>query len=320
VLLALLGEDVTASVLARLSPRRGDDLRKRLRAIEENPPVSEVVDAVLDDFERFLRFATNSRTGDRQQGNTNELDRNQAAGQAADGRASVAPFQATGDPIADLNRLEEFQIAGAMQDEHPRTIALVLSHLDAERASRSLRYLPPHLRAEVFLQLRDRPHGSEHLVRQIARATVEKGCTISEEEVVVDDAGTDQRLAEILRSMEKAERNEIMAVVEQHDPETASRVKERLYVFEDLANVEDRSLQNLLAMVEARTLATALKDADEQISKKVLKNLPKRAREMLSDEMELMGHVTQEQQETARKQIVAELLRLDQSGELVMET
>ncbi len=313
ILLALLGDDVSASVLGRLDASRRDEIRRRIETIGQDPPSEEQVDRIVDDFHRFLRFAQNNlaKVATLESAAGDDDDENE--------NPSIVPFRISDDPLDDLNRLEAFQIAGAVQQEHARTIALVISQLDAEKASLTLKYLSPEQRAQVFLQLRHRPRGPEELMRQIARATVEKAGLITEDAVVIDEAGTDKRLAEILRSMDRTERNEIMQVVEQHDPDTAGRVKDRLYLFEDIVVIEDRSLQKLLSMIETQTLATAMANVDDAIVDKIMGNLPRRASEMLSEEMELLGKINQQQQKAAQKEIAAEIARLDQSGELEMQ-
>jgi flagellar motor switch protein FliG len=123
----------------------------------------------------------------------------------------------------------------------------------------------------------------------------------------------------MLRAMTKSDRNDVLEYLGRHNPEMATRVRELLYVFEDLQSVSDRSLQKLLGEVDTTTLATSLTSAEESIVNKVLSNMSKRARESLSEEMELMVNVPEADREAARKTIVATIQRLDQDGELVME-
>jgi flagellar motor switch protein FliG len=119
--------------------------------------------------------------------------------------------------------------------------------------------------------------------------------------------------------LEKTDRMELLTALEQEDPQTASGVKEYLYQFEDLLAIEDRSVQKLLAEIDSKNLALALKGAQQEIVDKVLSNLSKRARESLAEEMELSGTVPPRHIQEAQKVVLALFQRLDQAGELVMK-
>jgi flagellar motor switch protein FliG len=123
----------------------------------------------------------------------------------------------------------------------------------------------------------------------------------------------------MLRLLDKPERMDILATLEQRDPETAAQVKDCLYQFEDLLLIADRSMQKLLSEIDSKSLAVALKGAPEEILAKVLNNLSKRARETLTEELEYLGAVPPGEIQQAQKVIVALIQRLDQAGELVME-
>ncbi len=123
----------------------------------------------------------------------------------------------------------------------------------------------------------------------------------------------------MLRSLAKPDRLEILTALEQSDAELVAKVKEYLYQFEDLLLIEDRSMQKLLAEIDSKSLATALKGAAEEIQDKVRNNLSKRARETLTEEMEFMGSLPAAQIQQAQKAVVEVVQRLDLAGELVMK-
>ncbi len=126
-------------------------------------------------------------------------------------------------------------------------------------------------------------------------------------------------MAGMLRCLEKTERTEVLTALDENEPETARRIKELLYQFEDLLRIHDRSIQKLLSEVDAKTLSVALKGATQEISEKVLNNLSKRAREALTEEMEFLGMVPIAQVREAQKALVDVIQRLDQAGELMMD-
>ena len=326
ILLNMLGSELAESVLANLSPEQMDRVRRRQQQLAESPLVEEKVDEVLTDFDRFMRFAKRS---------SGTLPRI-AAGSIPDAKSSggrpskqpnlpnrvkaphFAPFETSDDPIDDLNCLESFQIAGALREEDPRTTALVLNCLNAEMAAETLEQLPVEVRSDVFLQLYGKTKGSPDLLQRVVRATVAKGWKLDRETLTDDESESDQRMADMLRAMSKSDRATLLDALTENDAETASRIKERLYAFEDLLIIDDRSLQKLLTEIDSPTLATALKDADGKLIKKVMSNLSQRARESLAEEMEYLGTDVAEKREGAQKQIVDLIARLDESGELVM--
>src|SRR5205823_6618978 len=127
-----------------------------------------------------------------------------------------------------------------------------------------------------------------------------------------------KRMAEMLRRLDKPDRLEVLAALEQSDAQTAAQVREFLYGFEDLLLIEDRSTQKLLGEIDSKSLASALKGAPDAIKDKVLNNLSKRARETLNEEMELLGTLPPTAIQQAQKAVVDVIQRLDQAGELTM--
>jgi flagellar motor switch protein FliG len=141
---------------------------------------------------------------------------------------------------------------------------------------------------------------------------------VKREAVVAEETHKEKKLAEMLRNMDRKDRNKILDSLEQQDPQVVNRIRELLYKFEDLRDIEDRSLQKLLGEIETQSLCTALNGAEQQILDKVIRNLSKRARESLLEEIELLGRVGEEELAAARKEVAGAIQRLDQAGELVM--
>jgi flagellar motor switch protein FliG len=329
VLLDALGRDAAELVLARLAPPRGDALRKRL-AQRKSPPAAEDLDLVLDEFHRTLQFAlsktspgkaapSKNSTGLRLATETAEEDEELHEQLKPKARSQERGFQASDDPIADLNRLAAFQIGLALRDEPPRAIALVLGCLASDKAGATLAQLPPEVRNSVFLQLSTRPTTSPELLHGLVRATVAKGCLLDRRADKDAETDKDQKTADLLRAVDKAQQAEMLEALGRHDPDAAGRVRRLLLRFEDLARVTDRSLQSLLADVDTRTLATALKGANAAVSGKVMNNLSSRARASLKEEMDLMKSLSPAKQKEAREVIAETMGRMDQTGNLVME-
>ena len=163
VLLDLLGDDVARSVLDHMSGDREAKLRQRLATIDQSPLPAREVDQIVEDFDRFFQFALNTTDligGSDQKLLPAEADNTEKGegGKVSSKNADSAPaFEFTDDPSADLNRLEPFQVAGALRDDNPRTAAMVIDCLPPDKAGMVLGQLPDEMRPEVFLQLKQHP-------------------------------------------------------------------------------------------------------------------------------------------------------------------
>jgi flagellar motor switch protein FliG len=247
----------------------------------------------------------------------------QASGDALPDSSAVAA-----DPLSALRAMSGAgpthaaanvdRLALALTDEHPRTVALVLNQMEPERAGEVLKRLPAELRRAVSLQLGKEVTVNPDLVARIVRTVLEKCRQLAEAPPSQSGGNRFKRVAEMLRRLEKLDRMEVLATLEQNDPDTAAGVKEFLYSFDDLLLIEDRSMQKLLAEIDSKSLASALKGASEEIKDKVRNNLSKRARETLNEEMELLGTLPPPTIQAAQKSIVEVIQRLDQAGELTM--
>ena len=317
ILLSLLGRQVAEPVLSQLDGARRAQMNELLDSLENEPPDDDEVEAVVDEFERFFRFANDALKSENEPPAEANPEPVAAASEPDD---EDKPFEITDDTIADLNRLQPFQIAGALNDEQPRTTGVVMNCLNSDLASATLAEFAPEKRNEVFLQLTKPAAGAAHLIKRIVKTVVERAATIRRDAIAPSESESDRKLAELLRSMERSQRNDLLAVLENDDPEIGERIRGCLYVFEDVKIIDDSSLQKLLREIELSTLAKALKGAEEEISDKVKRNLARRARESLNEEMDLMNSPSPEEQEAARNQIVGEISRLDQAGQLQMST
>jgi len=326
ILLQALGGDVRDMALAQLAPQRATKVRQRIEEMETAPPSPEEIDSVLEDFERFLRLAADATTNQLrvvsgESADEQPMEDNNASTTAEgsyDEHEVDDAFEPTGNFVADLNRLSPFRIAAALADENPRTIAIVLDSLETGKAAETLRVLPDSLRSHSFVIFSQGPTASPRLVQRIVQTTVAKA--IAADGSRVEEDGTDRKMVELLRAMAKKTRSQMMQQIELEDPELGERLKELIYVFEDVLKIEDRSLQKLLAEVDSDTLVTALKDADERLVEKVLGNVTKRVRDTLAEEMEYMGVVPEDRIEQARASVAKVIAQLDQEGQLVMES
>ncbi len=225
----------------------------------------------------------------------------------------------SGDAVEALRQLDGQRLAAALFGEHPRTVSMVLNSLETDKAGEVLKRLRPETRRDVSLRLSQTARSGPDVLQHIARALLKKSGTLRDAPAKPDDGAKYKRIADMLRLLDKPDRMEILAALQQGDGDTAAKIKDHLYHFDDLMVIEDRSMQKLLTEIDTRNLALALKTASEEINEKVQNNLSKRARESLAEEMEFMSSVPSAQIQQAQKMIVDVIQRLDQAGELVMK-
>jgi flagellar motor switch protein FliG len=338
LLLNALPAEMAATVLNRLAPERRDRLRARMQSLSQGPEAEEALLQALRQFEDLLGTEGRDTVELSTQAPESEPSpTGQPAGTAnvqpparpeaappTSSEAQPKPARIT-EPVAAANSLEELaqlsadQLAGALQGEHPRTVALVLDYLPPAQSGEVLKRFSPELRREASLQLSQATGPANlELLQRIAQAIIHKSRTLSTNVSRPTAESKFKKMADMLRVLGKTERNELLTTLAEHNAKAADQVKEFLYQFEDLLLIEDRSLQKLLAEIDAKNLAIALKAAPETIKEKVMNNLSKRARDSLAEETEFLGNVPASQIEQAQKIVVELIQRLDQAGELVM--
>ncbi|MEQ1906688.1 MAG: FliG C-terminal domain-containing protein, partial [Pirellulaceae bacterium] len=151
------------------------------------------------------------------------------------------------------------------------------------------------------------------IVEQVLKTTVIKACSVDFRPESVDQS---QVVADLLRSLPKTIRTELINKLEKNDPEFAEKVKDKLYLFKDILRLQDRDVQKLLGQIETDSLIVALQQCEQELIDKLLNNLSKRARESIIEEMEFKRGVSDEELLEARKKIVDALAKLDEHGEI----
>jgi flagellar motor switch protein FliG len=315
LLLKILPSGVSEGLLVQLGSDKAARLRAQIKRLEKEPGLDAAIDGVLHDLEDLVQVAAR--------------DSLRIAGQAAEARIAsengggARTSESSGDlspesaALAALGQIDPARLAAALKGEHPRMIALVLNNLETDQAGELLKRLPQELRREVSLQLSKAETGGPVLLERIAQALVTKSSSLDEAQLVNNTDARFKKIANMLRVLDKADRMELLALLEENDALTAAHLKEWLYQFDDLLVMEPRSIQKLLAEIDSKTLAAALKGASEAITQKVLNNLSKRARDSLTEEMEYLGSISPADVQKAQKALVEVIQRLDQAGELV---
>lgn len=219
-------------------------------------------------------------------------------------------------PFDFMRHTDPQQVLGFIQGEHPQTIALILSYLEAPQAAMILSGLPAVMQAEVAKRIARMDRITPEVLREVERVLERKLSTVMGQDFTM--AGGIDAVVAIVNSSDRTTERNIMEHLEENDPELAEEIKKRLFVFEDIIRLDDRSLQRVLREVDMKELGLALKGATEELRTKFFKNMSKRAAEMLQEDMDYMGPVRVKDVEESQQKVVNIVRGLEEQGEIVI--
>jgi flagellar motor switch protein FliG len=236
---------------------------------------------------------------------------------AASGSTAGTDFGGASD-AADVDSLAAMPpsvLAAALKRESPRIIATVLKQLPSEISGKVLEALPPDQRQGLFVLMADSTRVNPEVVRRVLQGLTTV-CKTVDPEVVQQQDQRVKSLIGILQAVEREERIRLLETLTEHDPELAAQIDTLMYDYTDILRIEDRSVQKLLAQLEQKVVAVALKAAPEELRQKVFKNLSERVRLALHEEMELSSGITAAKADQARREIANVIRSQDKDGSL----
>jgi len=219
-------------------------------------------------------------------------------------------------PFDFMRHTDAQQVLGFIQGEHPQTIALILSYLEPVQAASIIGGLPATMQAEVAKRIAKMDRITPEVLREVERVLERKLSTVMGQDFTL--AGGIDAIVNIINNVDRGTERNIMEHLEENDPELAEEIKRRLFVFEDIIRLDDRSLQRVLREVEMKDLSLALKGATDELRAKFFKNMSKRASEMLREDMDYMGPVRVKDVEETQQKIVNVIRALEDVGEIVI--
>jgi len=219
-------------------------------------------------------------------------------------------------PFDFMRHTDAQQVLGFIQGEHPQTIALIMSYLEPAQAAGIIGGLPATMQAEVAKRIARMDRITPEVLREVERVLERKLSTVMGQDFTL--AGGIDAIVNIINNADRGTERNIMEHLEENDPELAEEIKRRLFVFEDIIKLDDRSLQRVLREVEMKELSLALKGATEELRGKFFKNMSKRASEMLKEDMDYMGPVRVKDVEEAQQKVVNVVRALEDVGEIVI--
>lgn len=308
VLLSVLGEDTAAEVLKNLDIKEVGKITTEMSRLRTVP--KETLDAVLQEvFEVMAK-------DDLHVGDGGEYIRKVLAkGLGEEKAAKVLEIAAREAPFESLKWVDPWALANFLSAEHPQTIAFILCMLEPSQAAAVLSLLDESLRVDVALRIAATERIPESAVEEI-RSVLEGQVEIGRSQgIKVTGMKT---MAEILNQSDRATEAAILGKLEEADKPLADSIRQLMFVFEDLAALDDRAVQAVLKEVGTEDLALALKTASEELKGKIFRNMSQRAADILREEIAARGPVRVSEVEKAQQKIVAAAKKLEQEGKIVI--
>ncbi len=219
-------------------------------------------------------------------------------------------------PFEFIRKTEPSQVLNFIQDEHPQTIAMILSYLPAARASMILGALPPEKQADVAKRIALMDRTSPEVIKEVERVLERKLSSLINQDFTI--AGGVDAVVAILNAVDRGTEKRIMETLEIEEPELSEEIRKKMFVFEDILLLDDRSIQRVLRDVENSDLGVALKGANEEVQNVIFKNLSSRLAAMIKEDMDYMGPVRMKDVEEAQQKIVGVIRKLEDASEIVI--
>ena len=219
-------------------------------------------------------------------------------------------------PFEFLKKADPAQVLSFIQDEHPQTIALILAYMPINNAALILSKLNSELRADVAGRIAMMEQTPPEVIRRVEQVLEKKVSSLISQEMT--QAGGPKALVDLLNRVDRSTERLIMDSLTENSPELADTVKNMMFVFEDIVQLDDRAIQSIMKEVDMKELATALKGTPPEVQEKIYKNMSERAVAMLKEDMEFMGPVRLRVVEESQQKIVAIIRKLEETGDVVI--
>lgn len=219
-------------------------------------------------------------------------------------------------PFEFVRKTDASQLLNFIVDEHPQTIALVLSYLTTQQSAMIIAALPPDRQADVARRIAVMDRTSPDVIKEVEKVLETKLASLVNQDYTI--IGGVDAVVDILNTVDRGTEKHIMETLEIEEPELADEIRKKMFVFEDILLLDSRAIQRVLREVDNNDLALALKGSNEQVQNACLSNLSSRLAAMIKDDMEIMGPVRMKDVEEAQQKIVNIIRKLEDSAEIVI--
>jgi len=313
ITLIQLGSDKAATVLSHLSDSEVEAISAEIARLDSIG--EDEIDSVMLELREMVTARVNIAQGGLAFAQ-NILEQSLGAERAAQimERLQAAAVQM---PFQFLHRADPVQLRSFIAEEHPQVIALILAHMTPDKASLVLSGLPPHQHTEVAHRIAVMDRTSPEIVRTVEASLERKLSSVLQPAEMSRVGGVDP-LVNIINRSDRLTERAIVEGLETLDAELADEVRSRMFMFEDIVTLEDRSVQLVVRQVDSGELALALKGVTEAVRTKVTSNLSERAAQALLEEVELLGAVRLTQVEEAQQSVIRTIRTLEEQGQIMV--
>jgi len=312
ILLIALGPDVSASVYKHLSEEEIEKLTLEISSVKKVDASKK--EEIIEEFHQIALAQDYISQGGIGYA---KMVLEKALGQD---QASVIINRLTSalqvKPFDFARKADPGQILNFIQNEHPQTIALVLSYLDPNQAGQILSELPQELQAEVARRIATMDRTSPEIIHEVEQILEQKLSSTFTQDYT--QTGGLEAVVDVLNGVDRATERTILEALAIQDPELAEEIKKRMFIFEDIVTLDNRAIQYVIRDCENEDLLLALKVASDEVKEVVFRNMSKRMADNFKEEMEIMGPVRLRDVEEAQTRIVSVIRRLEEAGEIVI--
>ncbi|MCE2595556.1 flagellar motor switch protein FliG [Motilimonas cestriensis] len=312
ILMLSLTEEDAAQIFRHLEPKQVQRLGMAMASMQDfsQEKVTAVHRSFLEDIQKFTNIGIGSEDFVR-----NALT--QALGEDKAGNLVDQIVMGSGARGLDsLKWMDARQVASIIQNEHPQIQTIVLSYLEPEQSSEIMSQFPERVRLDLMMRIAN--------LEEVQPAALQELNEIMEKQFAGQAGAQAAKMgglkaaANIMNYLDTSIEGPLMDSIRESDEEMSQQIQDLMFVFDNLIDVDDRGIQALLRDVAQDVLQRALKGADDQLKEKIMRNMSKRAAEMLADDLEAMGPVRVSEVESAQKEILSIARRLADSGEIML--
>ncbi len=312
ILLLALGDKFTTEIFKRMERK---EIAAISKAVMELDTVSkETVEEVLRSFHQDLVSGRDHIVGG--QDSLKRLLMKNLDGETA--KYIMDSLNVDAGPVLfkELERVSPKILSQMLRNEHPQTLALILGHLNPEQAADLLTMLPSGVRAEVLVRLAKLESVPEDMLVEVDRVLQSQLIAMGGKEG--KKVGGINSVAEILNAVDRATEEEVLSEIEEDSAQMAEDIRNLMFVFEDVKDLDDRSLREILKELPNEDLTLALRGASNELKDRIFKNMSERAANMVREELEFMGPTKLSDVEQAQQNIVKIVRRLESEGKIVI--
>ncbi|MBI1336393.1 MAG: flagellar motor switch protein FliG [Phycisphaera sp.] len=312
ILMLAIGDEAAAIILKQLEVKTVEDVTRELASL--GSVRKDLRDQVVHEFYDLALAQSWANEGGLEYARSllsKSMDPKEAERILAQIRTHVRKT-----PFSFLQKAESQNLLTFIQDEHPQTIALILSHLPYHKASEILAGLPSPKQIEVVKRVANMEQTNPEVISEVERGLETRLSTMLTQSF--EKIGGVDTVAEVLNLVDRTTEKGIMEGLEAEDPDLVEEIRRLMFVFEDILLVDDKGIQAVLKEVDNDELALSLKTASEDLKQKIFSNMSERASQLIKEDMEYMGPVRISDVESAQQRIVDIVRRLEDAGEIII--